>query len=175
MKTSVKTRLRDEKRCIRDIETSGQILDMYPIYSKMLISGMIGSISSILVFAWRWSIVIGLQFKIPQDVKINVRRFKVFFAILIIISSFLFYVALGYFLDHTLNSSITPLALPISLIILYCVINILLFSAKTLKTAELQRKAKLGDYIGDFFSIWIYPVDVWLLQPRINRLLEEDH
>jgi hypothetical protein len=53
----------------------------------------------------------------------------------------------------------------------------MIFAAKTLKSAELNKEAKISDYLGDFFLIWFYPIGIWILQPRIHKLIkkEENH
>ncbi len=54
-----------------------------------------------------------------------------------------------------------------------CFFFIFHFNAKALKSVELQRPVLLGDYISEFFLFWFFPVGLWFLQPRINKLLEE--
>jgi hypothetical protein len=50
----------------------------------------------------------------------------------------------------------------------------MIFASKTLKSAELKREATLSDYLGDFFLIWFYPLGIWILQPRIHKLLKQE-
>lgn len=38
---------------------------------------------------------------------------------------------------------------------------------------ELQRSVKFGDYASEFFMIWFNIIGYWVLQPRINSLLEK--
>ena len=47
------------------------------------------------------------------------------------------------------------------------------FAAKTMKTVELGRVAKFGDYVGEFFLIWFSFIGYWVLQPRLNKLIGE--
>jgi hypothetical protein len=49
------------------------------------------------------------------------------------------------------------------------------FTAKTITSVEMKKETHFSDYIGDFFLIWFFPVGIWFLQPRINRLLEEQN
>jgi len=42
---------------------------------------------------------------------------------------------------------------------------------KTLNSAEMQKEAHFSDYIGDFFLLWVFPIGVWFIQPRINSLV----
>ncbi|MBI3240197.1 MAG: hypothetical protein HYZ43_15335 [Flavobacteriia bacterium] len=41
-----------------------------------------------------------------------------------------------------------------------------------LKSVELQREAVYTEYSSDFFLIWFFPVGVWSIQPRINRIVQ---
>jgi hypothetical protein len=49
----------------------------------------------------------------------------------------------------------------------------LYFVAKTFKTVELQREVSFSDFVGEFFMIWFYPVGIWIIQPKINKMIEE--
>ena len=49
-------------------------------------------------------------------------------------------------------------------------IYIVLYAARTLKTIELGRLAKIDEYAGEAFLIWMVPVGVWFIQPRLNKL-----
>ena len=46
--------------------------------------------------------------------------------------------------------------------------------AKTIKTAEQKRKLDFGDFAGEFFLMWFFMIGVWILQPKINRMSEEN-
>ncbi len=46
----------------------------------------------------------------------------------------------------------------------------LYFVSKNLVLAETSKSASFYDYAGPFFLIWFFPVGVWFIQPRINRL-----
>jgi hypothetical protein len=49
----------------------------------------------------------------------------------------------------------------------------LYFVAKTLVLAETGKSASFYNYAGPFFLIWFFPIGVWFVQPRINRLYSE--
>jgi len=46
------------------------------------------------------------------------------------------------------------------------------FVSKSLVLAETGRPAVFYDYAGPFFLVWFFPIGVWIVQPRINRLYE---
>jgi hypothetical protein len=61
----------------------------------------------------------------------------------------------------------------VHLLSMVCIFLGLRFAAKTMKSVELGRMAKFGDYAGEFFLIWFSPIGVWFLQPRLNKLTED--
>ena len=60
--------------------------------------------------------------------------------------------------------------LPVHLLAMGCTLYSLYFCARALKSAERQRRARFGDFAGTFFLFWIFPIGIWILQPKINRL-----
>ena len=54
-----------------------------------------------------------------------------------------------------------------------CILLGLRFAAQTLRSVELGRLAKFSDYATEFFLIWFSPIGFWILQPRLNKLIEE--
>ena len=47
----------------------------------------------------------------------------------------------------------------------------LYFVAKTFKTVELQREVTFSDFAGEFFMIWFFPIGIWVIQPKINKMI----
>ncbi|QHL87240.1 hypothetical protein GU926_07260 [Nibribacter ruber] len=45
-----------------------------------------------------------------------------------------------------------------------------IFPAKTIKSIELSKEARFGDYFFYSFLILFLPFGIWILQPRINRI-----
>ena len=62
---------------------------------------------------------------------------------------------------------------PLHLLAMLCMFYLLNFVAKNLVLAETDRAAKFYDYAGPFFLLWFFPIGVWAVQPRINRLYAE--
>lgn len=48
------------------------------------------------------------------------------------------------------------------------------FLSRNLKLAEKQDEVYLLDYALDIVWFWIFPIGIWFLQPRINRLEENN-
>lgn len=54
--------------------------------------------------------------------------------------------------------------------VFFAFLHFLMFPARTLKSIEKDKKADIGECIGDFFLIVFLPIGIWFLQPRINRV-----
>ena len=134
-------------------------------------------------FGWFWSVGMGLQNKIPENIKMKVKNFKIFFFIpLIYIFLILAFsrIIMGKMMssdgvqDISLMIGVFAIIVPLHLFSVFCMFYILYFVAKTIKTVELQREVKFGDFAAEFFLIWFYPIGVWFIQPRINRMIGID-
>jgi hypothetical protein len=54
-----------------------------------------------------------------------------------------------------------------------CLIYILYFDSKSLALAERNESVSFYDYVGPFFLLWFFPIGIWIIQPKINRLYVE--
>jgi hypothetical protein len=54
--------------------------------------------------------------------------------------------------------------------VFYAFLHYLMFPVRALKSIEKNRKADIGECIGDFFLVVFLPIGIWFLQPRINRV-----
>jgi hypothetical protein len=140
-------------------------------------------LSMSIFFGWFWSIAIGLQYKVPPHVKMKITKFKIFF-----------FLPMGYLLilfvgmivlfnnlpaaDETIGESfavagiIVSIVVPMHLFSIFCLFYSLYFVAKTFKTVELQRETSFSDFAGEFFMLWFYPIGVWIIQPKINKMVD---
>ena len=131
-------------------------------------------------FGWFWSIAIGLQKNIPEEIKMKVKKFKIFFFIpLIYIIFFMIYMG-GIFSGMGTNvfpneGRFVAIILPLHLFSMFCIFYSMYFVAKTIKTAELQRKVGFGDFAGEFFLLWFYIIGIWIIQPKVNKLYGKEN
>jgi hypothetical protein len=171
------------------METSGDISPSITLVSMVDFVGIMmiaAALVSIFMFGWLWSVGIGLQDKIPEGLRMKTGLFKAALILPMVYSAGLFGVVGFVFLNiesflninfsEELFFRIFPTVLSLHLLSIAAIIYALVFAAKTIKTAELQRKIKSDEFIGEFFMICIFIIGVWILQPRINEIHEaEDH
>lgn len=84
-------------------------------------------------------------------------------------------VLLGFFADQLIvDHPRSPFyIIPFHMLATMAVFYGFYFVAKSVSTIEAGREANLNDFAGPFFMLWFFPIGVWFLQPRINRLAEE--
>jgi len=90
---------------------------------------------------------------------------------------------MSYTMNGLINSGSEPnsgllggifaIIIPLHLFSMFCIFYTLYFVAKTFKTVELQREVKFSDFAGEFFLIWFYPIGIWIIQPKINKFIED--
>jgi hypothetical protein len=135
-----------------------------------------------LFFGWFWSIGIGLQKYIPTDITMKIKKFKIFFFIpltyiifLLIIIGTTFY---GFLSGSNAVGGIVGkmlfVVIPMHLLSMFCIFYLLYFVSKTIKTTELKRDVTFSDFAGEFFMIWFFPIGIWIIQPRINKIVSEE-
>lgn len=156
--------------------------DPFAVFAVIKYFPLVMIIYMVVYLAWIYSVSIGLQPKVPENVKMKVKKFKVFFYIPII---YYFVFMIGFsilFANFTKANSesnfifldqIFPYLLPIHIFVVFCMMYTLYFAAKTIKTVELQREVKFGEFVGEFFLIWFYFIGVWILQPKVNKMVEK--
>jgi hypothetical protein len=136
---------------------------------------------SSIYYVWIWSIAIGLQNKLPEHLQMKTIKFKIFFffpLISLLLMSYIFFhlfssIDMKFFESNPFYIvKLFLIIFPLQLFNVFCIVYINYFAAKTLKSIELRRHAIFSEYIGEFFLIWFYPIGVWILQPKINRMIE---
>lgn len=157
---------------ISNIE-SGNIPDPSIIFNYMPYFSILMILFIGVLFGWFWSVAIGLQAKLPEGVKMKVKKFKILFFIPMMY--ILFFIVFFNFAIN--NIGLFKLSyfiiIPLHLFSMFCIFYCLYFVAKTFKTVALQRETSFSDFAGEFFMIWFYPFGIWVIQPQINKMMEE--
>jgi len=140
-------------------------------------------ICSLVQFGWFWSVLTKLGALIPHEVRMPIKRMKLFFFIPLIyfclIPLFVAFVITNVAVAEHHPSAMIQVAVVgififfLHLFSIFCIFHTIYFAAKTIRSAELQRNTTFSDFTGDFFLIWFFPVGVWFIQPRINKLIQE--
>lgn len=148
------------------------MMNVFPVIMILFMGGFLG---------WFWSIGVGLQIKVPNDVKMKVKKFKVFLIIPLIYMLFIS-ISMGSMFNGAFSGqepssgmigSMVGIIVPLHLFSMFCIFYCLYFVAKTFKTVELQREVTFSDFAGEFFMIWFFPIGIWIVQPKVNKMIED--
>jgi len=129
-----------------------------------------------LFFGWFYALGTNLHKKLPETATMNLTKFKIFLFIPVVYMLFLSLFMFGMFSNISAggqpNPAIFALIVPLHLFSMFCIFYCLYFNAKALKTVEWQKPVTFSDFAGEFFLIWFFPIGVWIIQPRINKLFD---
>lgn len=146
-------------------------------YEALIFGSLImTAISTFFYYGWLWSIGTRLAEWLPAEQDHNITAYRI--AVLIpIFFLFLIFVG-GYFIFPALIGVTASLSFLIFLIyipILFSFFYLLYHGAKVIKAAELQRSVTFSDFVGEFFLLWFYIIGVWILQPKINEIINREN
>lgn len=148
------------------------------IYSYILFGILIIVLFSIIFFGWLWGIGVGLQKHLPEELRLPTGQFR--FSVLI---PTLYLLTMGLIAASMMgpdrqnivlgNAGILILLVIFHVIAVFSIFYSIYFAAKTLKTIELEHPVHFPDFAGEFFLIWFYPIGIWVIQPRLNDIVEK--
>jgi len=122
-----------------------------------------------LVFAnfWRYAIGTRLHKKhYYNSFMLLIFRWCLYFSTLFNTARFVVFPAIDYF-DGSFNMLASVIWLTGGI---YCDY----FAARLLNSVEQQRDVSFKEFAGDFFAFILFPIGVWWLQPRINKIFDHD-
>ena len=61
--------------------------------------------------------------------------------------------------------------IPMHLLAMFAMFYALVFTAKRLVTLERQQEVSFFEYSGPFFLLWFFPIGIWFIQPKVNKML----
>jgi hypothetical protein len=82
---------------------------------------------------------------------------------------FVFFIATS----QNFNPKLLALIFSLHVFAMICMFYLLYFVSKSLVLAETSKPASFYVYAGPFFLLWFFPVGIWIVQPRFNRLYSE--
>ena len=118
-------------------------------------------------FGWFWSMGSFLSSIVQPALRLKMG----FFRFALIYPALYVFAFIGFF--QSPKPALFAVIFPLHLFAMFCMFYNLYFVSKSLALAETGKPASFYDYAGPFFLIWFFPIGVWIIQPRINRLYAE--
>ncbi len=123
---------------------------------------------------WLWSLGVGLNKHIPEEIRPKLTFFK--FGIIYSAAYMVLFQVL--FIDFSTSGeggSFMAIILPLHLFAMYCMFYGLYFVSKNLVTYEELQPVKFSSFSEPFFLLWFFPIGIWFIQPRINKVYATKH
>lgn len=138
---------------------------LLPFFSAM-------EVLAILFAMWVWSLGIFLNAALSSHLRMKQTTF-----LISVVFVPLYLPVFGIFsqgLQHSRNVALVlasfVVIIPLHFFALFCQAYSCYFVSRALALSEKSRPVAFADYLGFFFAIWLFPIGVWIIQPRINRL-----
>lgn len=131
---------------------------------------ILGATLTLMVTYYGWIFCAGVKLnkQVLSENKLNLSLFKSLFILALILFIVINPIIKKTFVDDGLIiTRINGLLAFISF--LYCIY----FVTKSLRNIEKERNIKSGNIFLDFILIWILPIGIWTIQPRISRIFAD--
>jgi len=124
----------------------------------------------VLLLTWLLSIALAANRRVTENLRLNT-RLAIGFALYAAS-----YIALAQFIlplpgSNSQGAVSMGLIVPLHLLAMIAIFYVLAFAARNIIMAERQSTVSFFDYSGPFFLMWFFPIGVWFVQPRVNRLV----
>ncbi|MCW8877829.1 MAG: hypothetical protein OQK04_03350 [Kangiellaceae bacterium] len=141
--------------------------EIFGILSYMMLGFMA------IFMTWFWGLGTGLNNIVKPEIRPSSKLFK--FGIIYSASyMILFMLFMTRFVEQEELGSMMGVIFPLHLFAMFCMFYGLHFIAKNLVMAEKNEAVKFGEFSGPFFLIWFFPIGIWFVQPRINKLISNN-
>jgi hypothetical protein len=120
--------------------------------------------------AWLWTIAQASNQKVDPVLRKSTRMIAVsiaYAALYVLVSPLIWP-------DLEGRPGVPALMVPMHLLAMVAIFYVLLFTANRLVTLDRKQKVSFFDYSGPFVLLWFFPLGVWFIQPRVNKLLASD-
>jgi hypothetical protein len=120
-----------------------------------------------LFLGWIFALGIELAALLPADKRVTTTSFRLHCLYIVVV-----FAVSGLF--QSLIKAYPGLYL---LSVIYALVSFVVafrFIGKVLATLELGRQASAADYVGTIFLLWFFPIGVWFIQPKVQRLARQN-
>jgi len=128
--------------------------------------GLVDVLTMCVFLSWFWFLGVFLCSLVRLDLRPKIAFFRV-----TVIYPVLYAFAVPA-LFVRVNPVLSAVLLPLHLLAMTCLIYDLYFVAKCLALAVTGKPKAFSDFAGTFFLLWFFPIGVWSIQPKVNRLYE---
>jgi hypothetical protein len=135
-------------------------------------------LSQVVLYLWMWSVGQKLYKQLKVSTQFSNKTFQFFVAVpfVIILLILIFWLwgatilGLGQFSMANILTGMLVFVIPLEILFMVSKFYCFYFVAKVIKTAETSEVAKFEAFTMDFIYLILFPVGLWFIQPRVNKL-----
>jgi uncharacterized membrane protein YfbV (UPF0208 family) len=149
------------KAFINSAETDPSILfTVMPLFMLIFIG---------IYLLWFWSLGTELNKIVPENIRLKATRFKfgIKFCAIYMVFFQIFFVATA---NGNSFGALMPIIFILHIVAMYFMFYSIYFISKNLVTFENHENDKSASSKGTFFLMWFFPLGIWFIQPRINKM-----
>lgn len=114
--------------------------------------------------------------KLPvgHDLKLKSFTFYLLFAIVYITVVFILFNG-GYEFNQGNYKSYgwtIAIIIPLHFFLMFSLLYVIWFIAKAIETIERKKVVGFGEYAGNFFLLWFFPLGIWWVHPKIRKIFQ---
>lgn len=148
---------------LASLETTAPSAGTFPRIS--LLYGIVIVLSILCILGWFWSLGSFLNAVVQPPLRLKTRLFR--FAI----GYTTLYVLALIAVFQSADPNVLEVAiLPFGFLAIFCIFYLMYFVSKCLVLAQTGKPTSPLHYLGPFILIWLFPIGLWIIQPRVNRL-----
>ncbi|UYZ59832.1 hypothetical protein [Hymenobacter latericus] len=141
---------------------------------SIFLAGFVASTSLMMsvLFAWYWAAGTTLSRLLPGTVAAHPNRIRLALLVPVVYMLAILALVAGVVQQSEVNPAWAALIVPLHLLSMGCIFYSIYQVARSLKAAEVQRPVGFGEFVADLLLLWFFPAGVWLIQPRLNKLVQ---
>jgi hypothetical protein len=145
----------------------GMFLGNFQIENNGTLTTVFLLIGTALYFSWIFLVGLHLYKYLPEKIEMNPNLF--------ILNSFIWFTTFCavMIISDGVGMTFTGLAALPGFYVMFALLHFMMFPVRTLKSIEKGKKADIGESLGDFLLVVFLPIGIWFLQPRINKIANE--
>lgn len=119
--------------------------------------------------AWLWTLGTRLYQFAPEEIRTKPNKFK-FGLVYASVYMLIFEGVFAYMAKGNDPSGYFAIIFPFHMLAMFFMFYAIYYIAKHLVMTEENRLVTFYNFSGPFFLLWFFPVGIWFIQPRINKL-----
>lgn len=132
---------------------------------------------ALIYFGWMFAVGNNLYLLKEANIRFNIHYFRLLI-MLGLVAAMIFSMSSMYAFQEFMSGDIGGWNLPLislalNIILITSILGCVYFTAGAIKVVEMQKQIQFKDFMVEFLLLCFFPVGIWIIQPRINKIFKE--